>query len=96
MLRRSTPRRQFLSYRTPSGPPRHAGDPDHPRIANAQQQIQVSSAYVVELQGARDELARAKRKARHAGGVVPGEPLTYEAWARGFLARWAPPRARRT
>ena len=62
-----------------------------PEAANAQQQIQALSAYIVELEGARDELARAKRKARDTGGIVPGEPLTYEAWARGFLARVSAP-----
>jgi hypothetical protein len=62
-----------------------------PEAANAQQQIQALSAYIVELEGARDQLVRAKRKARDAGGVVPGEPLTYEAWARGFLARVSAP-----
>ena len=62
-----------------------------PEAANAQQQIQALSTYIVELESARDELARAKRKARDTGGIVPGEPLTYEAWARGFLARVSAP-----
>ena len=91
VLRRSTPRRQILSYRLHRAHRAMRAILTDPEVANAQQQIQAFSAYVVELEGARDELARAKRKARHAGGVVPGEPLTYEAWARGFLARVSAP-----
>ena len=91
VLRRSTPRRQILSYRLHRAHRAMRAVLTDPEAANAQQQIQALSAYIVELEGARDQLVRAKRKARHAGGVVPGEPLTYEAWARGFLARVSAP-----
>ena len=91
VVRRATPRRQILSYRLHRAHRAMRAILTDPEAANAQQQIQALSTYIVELESARDELARAKRKARDTGGIVPGEPLTYEAWARGFLARVSAP-----
>ena len=49
----------------------------------AQQQQQAWGAYVTELQVAR---TRAVRDSRHNGtAAIPNGPVTYEAWARGFL-----------
>ena len=91
VLRRTTPRRQILSYRLHRAHRRLRATLHDPEVANAQQQIEALSAYIVELEGARVRLVRADRKERHTGGIVPGEPLTYEAWARGLLARVSAP-----
>lgn len=60
-----------------------------PEARNAQQQLTAWTAYVNELMAARDEMIR---KARRGFSFVPGEPVTYEAWASGFLDRLGAPR----
>ena len=55
---------------------------------NAQQQLAAWSAYVADLQRARQALVRSLRHpAPSETEIVPGEPITYGAWARAFLAR---------
>jgi hypothetical protein len=56
----------------------------------AQQQQQAWTAYLGQLQAARVEAVQA---ARHSGlsGVVPGSPITYEAWAKGLLSALGAP-----
>jgi hypothetical protein len=60
-----------------------------PEGRNAQQQVEAWTAYVNELMAARDKMIR---KARRGFRFVPGEPVTYEAWANGFLDRLGAPR----
>ena len=61
---------------------------DH-RAIEAQEQQQVWSAYLLQLQDARRKAAAAAR-----GGSVdlPAGPVTYEAWGRAFLATIGAPR----
>lgn len=55
---------------------------DHVAL-EAQQQVQAWGAFVTELQAARTS---AMREARLDGtATIPNGPVTYEAWARGFL-----------
>lgn len=59
-----------------------------PEAKNARQQIEAWIAYLGELQRAREALVSSPDAADHAAsGIVPGEPVTYEAWARAFLSR---------
>jgi len=60
-----------------------------PEARNAQQQVEAWTAYVNELIAARDTMIR---KAKRGFSFAPGEPVTYEAWASGFLDRLAAPR----
>lgn len=55
----------------------------------AQQQLQAWGAFELELEVARTS---AVQRARHDGSVVvPNGPITYEAWARGFLGSLGAP-----
>jgi hypothetical protein len=60
-----------------------------PEARNAEQQVTAWSAYVDQLVRAR---ARMIRKASRGFSFVPGAPVTYEAWASGFLDRLDAPR----
>jgi hypothetical protein len=60
-----------------------------PEARDAQQQVEAWTAYVNELIAARDTMIR---KARRGFSFSPGEPVTYEAWASGFLDRLGAPR----
>jgi hypothetical protein len=91
VLRRSTPRRWFLSYRLHRAHRSLRAILDDREAANAQQQIEALGVYIGQLESARTELANRQRKAPDSGGIDPREPLTYEAWARGFLARLGAP-----
>jgi hypothetical protein len=61
---------------------------DH-RAIEAQQQQQVWSAYLMQLQDARRQAVAA---AHRGTGALPAGPVTYEAWARAFLATVGAPR----
>jgi hypothetical protein len=55
---------------------------------NAQQQLAAWGSYVADLQRARERLVRSvRRPASSDAGILPGQPVTYEMWARAFLAR---------
>ena len=60
-----------------------------PEGRNAEQQIAAWTAYVNELLAARDTMIR---RAERGFSFAPGEPITYEAWANGFLDRLDAPR----
>jgi hypothetical protein len=60
-----------------------------PESRNAEQQVAAWTAYVNELLTARDRMIR---RAERGFSFVPGEPVTYEAWANGFLDRLGAPR----
>ncbi|MEO8476910.1 MAG: hypothetical protein ABI572_07640 [Actinomycetota bacterium] len=60
-----------------------------PEARNGQQQVEAWTAYVNELIAARDTMIR---KAKRGFSFAPGEPVTYEAWASGFLNRLGAPR----
>jgi hypothetical protein len=59
---------------------------------NAQQQLAAWGAYQADLQRARRDLVRSLHHASTPdGGVPPGQPVTYGAWAGAFLARIGAP-----
>jgi len=60
-----------------------------PEGRNAQQQVAAWTAYVNELLAARDKMIR---RAQRGFSFVPGQPVTYVAWANGFLDRLDAPR----
>lgn len=60
-----------------------------PEARNGQQQVEAWSAYANELIAARETMIR---KAERGFSFAPGEPVTYEAWASGFLDRLGAPR----
>lgn len=60
-----------------------------PEGRNAEQQVAAWTAYVNDLLAARDKMIR---KAKRGFSFAPGEPVTYEAWANGFLDRLEAPR----
>lgn len=81
-----TPRPALLSYRVDHAHRALRQMLHDPEGRNAQQQLDAWGAYLSELQQARDTLIRQQRHAARASRIVPGEPITYEAWARGFLS----------
>lgn len=59
---------------------------------NAQQQLAAWGTYRSDLQQARREIIRSPRHpATGEADIVPGEPVTYDAWAAAFLARVGAP-----
>jgi hypothetical protein len=55
---------------------------------NAQQQLAAWGSYLADLQRARQRLVRSVRRPTSSDtGILPGQPVTYEMWARAFLAR---------
>jgi hypothetical protein len=60
-----------------------------PEGRNAEQQVAAWTAYVNELLVARDKMIR---RAERGFSFTPGAPVTYEAWANGFLDRLDAPR----
>jgi len=60
-----------------------------PEGRSAEQQVAAWTSYVNELLVARDKMIR---RAERTFSFDPGEPVTYEAWANGFLDRLGAPR----
>jgi hypothetical protein len=86
-LTRFTPRHLVLAYQVDQAHDALQASLGDPEARNAQQQAAAWGAFLAELQHARVVLIRHLERAEDATGIVPGEPVTYEAWARGLLSR---------
>jgi len=89
VLRPGLPRTGVIEYRLAQAHEDLRRVLHDPEARNAQQQVEAWTAYVNELIAARDKMIR---KARRGFSFTPGEPVTYEAWASGFLDRLDAPR----
>ena len=89
VIRRGLPRAGLLEYRLAAAHRDLRRVLHDPEGRNAEQQVAAWTAYVNELLAARDTMIR---KAERGFSFVPGEPVTYEAWANGFLDRLDAPR----
>jgi hypothetical protein len=88
VLSRHTPRSRLFPYLAARAERAFRAILHDPEAKNAQQQIAAWLAYLGQLNIAREALAsRPDRGDDDAPGIVPGEPITYEGWARAFLSR---------
>jgi hypothetical protein len=88
VLSRHTPRSRLFPYLAARAERAFRMILHDPEAKNAQQQIEVWMALLGQLRIAHEALAsRPDRAGEVAANIVPGEPVTYEAWARAFLSR---------
>jgi hypothetical protein len=89
VVRRELPRTDMPAYRAATAHRDLRRVLRDPEGRNAEQQVAAWTAYVNELLAAREKMIR---QASRRFSFDPGEPVTYEAWANGFLDRLQAPR----
>jgi hypothetical protein len=89
VLRRGLKRTGVIEYRLARAHEDLRRVLNDPEARNAEQQVAAWTEYVNELMAARDKMIR---RAERGFSFAPGEPVTYESWANGFLDRLDAPR----
>jgi hypothetical protein len=91
LLSRHTPRASLLSYRVEQAHTALQRILRDPAASNAQHQLVAWGAYLGQLEAARRQAMAEPAPSGAGGSIAPGSPVTYEAWARGFLGRLGAP-----